>query len=110
MMFLKHLPSTLSSKEIRSRGGPVVNHLACRATGPGSIPGLAATSSEIGYFLLPSRDMAERLLMQRKSSKQPTNQSKEMKLQMRAFTVVSAALSHANLNVLCLLSDTRIHI
>ena len=39
-----------------------------------SIPGLAATISEIGYLLLPSRDMAERLLKRRKSSKQPTNQ------------------------------------
>ena len=28
----------------------------------GLIPGLAATISEIGYLLLPSRDMAERSL------------------------------------------------
>ena len=40
----------------------------------GSIPGLAATISEIGYLLLPSRDMAERSLKRRKSSKQLTNQ------------------------------------
>ena len=39
----------------------------------GSIPGLAATISEIGYLLLPSPDMAEILLKRHKSSKQPTN-------------------------------------
>ena len=39
----------------------------------GSVPGHAATISEIGYFLLPSRDMAERSLKRRKSSKQLTN-------------------------------------
>ena len=39
-----------------------------------SIPGLAATISEIGYLLLPSRDMAEiSLLKGRKFLKQPTN-------------------------------------
>ena len=38
----------------------------------GSIPGLTATISEIGYLLLPSRDMAEISLKRRKSSKQPT--------------------------------------
>ena len=38
----------------------------------GSILGLAATISEIGHLLLPSRDMAERSLKRRKSSKQPT--------------------------------------
>ena len=38
-----------------------------------SIPGLVATISEIGYLLLPSRDMAEKSLKRRKSSKQPTN-------------------------------------
>ena len=41
----------------------------------GSIPGLAATISEIGYLLLLSRDMAERSLKRPKSSKQPTNQN-----------------------------------
>ena len=40
----------------------------------GSIPGFAVTISEIGYLLLPSRNMAERWLKWRKSSKQPTNQ------------------------------------
>ena len=35
---------------------------------------LVAIISEIGYLLLPTRDVAERLLKQRKSSKQPTNQ------------------------------------
>ena len=42
----------------------------------GSNPGLAATISEIGYLLLPSRDMAQRSLKRRKKSKQPTNQQK----------------------------------
>ena len=43
----------------------------------GSIPGLVATISETGYFLLPSHNMAERslFLKRRKSSKQ-TKQKK----------------------------------
>ena len=41
---------------------------------PGSIPGLAATISEISYLLLPCHDMTEIRLKRRKSSKQPTNQ------------------------------------
>ena len=40
----------------------------------GSIPGLAATISEIGYLLLPNRDMTERSLKRRKSSKTTTKQ------------------------------------
>ena len=40
----------------------------------GSIPRLATWISEIRYLPLPSRDMAERSLKRRKSSKQPTNQ------------------------------------
>ena len=40
----------------------------------GSIPGLATWISEIGYLLLPSRDMAEIPLKGSKSSIQPTNQ------------------------------------
>ena len=40
----------------------------------GSRPGLATWISEIGYLLLPSRDMAEIPLKRRKSSIQPTNQ------------------------------------
>ena len=40
----------------------------------GSIPGLAATISEIGYLLLLCRDTAERSLKRRKSSNQPNNQ------------------------------------
>ena len=40
---------------------------------PGSIPGLAATISDIGYLLFPGSDMAERSLKRRKSSKQPQN-------------------------------------
>ena len=34
-----------------SSGGVVVKLLTCGAIGSGSIPGLAATMSEIGYFL-----------------------------------------------------------
>ena len=39
----------------------------------GLIPGLATWISEIGYLLLPSRDMAEIPLKRRKSSILPTN-------------------------------------
>ena len=39
---------------------------------PGSIIGLAATISKIGYHLIQSRDMAEISLKRRISSKQPT--------------------------------------
>ena len=46
----------------RSSSGVVVKLLVCGARGPGSIPGLAATISEIGCLLLPSRDMAENRL------------------------------------------------
>ena len=58
----------------RSSDGVVVKLLACGAEGRGSIPRLAATISEIGYLLLPSRDMAERSLKRRKSSKNQPNQ------------------------------------
>ena len=40
-----------------------------------SIPGLAATISEIDYILFPSGDMAEISLMRRKSAKQPKTTS-----------------------------------
>ena len=40
----------------------------------GLILGFATWISEIGYLLLPSRDMAEILLKRRKSSIQLTNQ------------------------------------
>ena len=53
---------------IGSGGGRVVKLLACGATGRGSIPRLATWISEIGYLLLPSRDMAEIPLKRRKSS------------------------------------------
>ena len=43
----------------------------------GSIHSLAATILEIGYLLIPSRDIAEILLKRRKSSKQSTNQSND---------------------------------
>ena len=41
----------------------------------GLISGLAATIPEIGYLLLPSRDICEIPLKRRKSSIQPTNNS-----------------------------------
>ena len=44
----------------------------------GSIPRLYTWISEIGYLLLPSRDMAEILLKRRKSSIQLTNQPSDM--------------------------------
>ena len=50
----------------------MVKFMACGARGLGSIPGLAATISEISYLLLPCRGMAEITLKRRKSSKQPT--------------------------------------
>ena len=60
---------------LRSSGGVVVKLLACDAEDRSSIPGPAATISEIGYILLPNRDMTERSRKRRKSSNQPTNQS-----------------------------------
>ena len=51
-----HVSSGLSDQEVR-----------------GSIAGLAAIISNIGYLLLSSCDMAEISLKRRKSSKQPTN-------------------------------------
>ena len=54
---MKWLSSWLAEQEVR-----------------GSIPGLAATISEIGYLLFPSLNMAETSLKWRKSWKQPTNQ------------------------------------
>ena len=53
---------------VGSGGGRVVKLLV-----RGSIPGLATWISEIGYLLLPIRDMAEIPLKRRKSSIQPTN-------------------------------------
>ena len=68
--YLVHTPCQMGSG-----GGRVVKLLACRARGPGSIPRLAIWISEIGYLLLPSRDMTEIPLKRRKSLIQPTNQS-----------------------------------
>ena len=45
-----------------SSGGAVVSSWLAEQEVRGSIPGLAATISEIGHLLLPSRDMAERSL------------------------------------------------
>ena len=64
--------SGLPTSNIRSSGSVVVKLLACGAEDRDSIPGLAATISEIGYLLLQSRDMAERSLKRLKSSKQQT--------------------------------------
>ena len=48
--------------------------LACRVGGQGSIPGLTTTISEIGYLLLPSRDMAEISFIDvNPQNNQPTN-------------------------------------
>ena len=55
------------------RVGPLSSWLAEQEVWS-SIPGLAATISQTGYLLLPSCDMAERMLKRRKSSKQLTNQ------------------------------------
>ena len=53
----------------------------------GSIPALATRISEIEYLLLPSRDMAERLLTQRKTSKQPNNMYMGLDCCIRSGTV-----------------------
>ena len=74
---------------IGSSGGVVVKLLACGAEGRGSIPGLAATISEIGYLLLPSRDMAERSLKRRKSSKQPNPTIMSLNLGKRTNVTIS---------------------
>ena len=59
---------------LRGSGGVVVKLLVCGARGPGSISGLAAMISEISYLLLPSHNMAEIPIKQRKySTNQPTN-------------------------------------
>ena len=47
----------------------------------GSIPNLTAMSSDIGYLLLRSRDMAEISLKRRKSSNQPTIQFIQISLE-----------------------------
>ena len=47
----------------------------------GSIPRLATWISEIGYLMLPSRDIAEIPLKRRKSSIQPTNQPTNKSMQ-----------------------------
>ena len=51
----------------------MVKLLACRARGPGFDSMSCATISEIGYLLLPCRDMAERSLKRHKSSNQPSS-------------------------------------
>ena len=51
----------------------------------GSITGLATWISEIGYLLLPSRDMAEIPIKRRKSSIHPTNQSYHLVVVITSF-------------------------
>ena len=63
----------ISSELLRSNGGVVVKLIACKARG--SNLHLTTRSSEIGYLLLPSCNMTEIMLKQRKSSKQPTQPS-----------------------------------
>ena len=46
---------------MRSSSGVVVSSLLAEQEVQGSIPGLAATISEIDYLLLPSCDMAENI-------------------------------------------------
>ena len=58
----KHSNGLKLPRALGSSGGVVVKLLACRTRDLDSIPGLTATISEIGYLLLPSRDMAEILL------------------------------------------------
>ena len=58
-----------------SSGGVVVKLLASGANGRGSSPGLATAMSEIGYLLLPSRDMDEISLKRCKFSKQPNSKT-----------------------------------
>ena len=53
----------------------------------GSIPGLAATISEIGYLLLPSRDVAEISLKRRKFWKQ-INENEKLILNFKKITQV----------------------
>ena len=52
----------------------------------GSIPGLAATISEIGYLPLPSRDMDENCLSDvNPQNNQPTNQNNSELLHVTLF-------------------------
>ena len=62
-------------RRMGSSGGVVVKLLAYGARVPGFDSPSRRTISEIGYLLLPSRDMAERSLKRWKSSKQLTNHS-----------------------------------
>ena len=56
---------------LRGGDGVVVKRLACGAEARGSSPGLATMISEIGYLLLPGRDMTEITLKRRKILNQP---------------------------------------
>ena len=62
------------NKKLKNKTGTAV---VCWLSSWLAEPGLTTTISEIGYLLSPSRDMAERSLKRRKSSKQPTNQPKK---------------------------------
>ena len=79
IQFLSILQKIEISVQKRSSGGVVVKLLACGARGPGFDTRSRRYVSEIGYLLLPSRDMAERSLKRHKSSKQPTNRVQKSK-------------------------------
>ena len=78
---LTWVPSASSTLEWKTNTSPLL-HASSHLVGDighlfsiiSFIPGLANTISEIGYRLLPCRNMAEISLKRRKSSKQPTNQ------------------------------------
>ena len=63
----------MQTKDIRSHssGGRVVKLLACGARGSGVRFPASPLEYQIGYLLLPSRDMAEIPLKRRKSSIKP---------------------------------------
>ena len=66
-----------------------------------SIPGLAATVLEIGYLLLPIRDIAERSLKRHKSSKQPTNPTERL-LFISQIIYSANGISRIVLSVCCI--------
>ena len=78
----------------RAGGGRVVSSLLAEQEDRVRFPASPLEFSEIGYLLLPSRDMAERSLNRRESSKQPTNQLRQftskwhVNCQMIIFLVV----------------------
>ena len=84
-----------------SSGGRVVKLLACGARGPAWVRFQASPLefSEIGYLLLPSRNVAETLLKRHKSSIQPTNHNFAWIPSMRKLASISSAWCLYNLCV-----------